>query len=346
VDLIAPEELGMPENYIARMKENGFKINIFLSIEEYLSSHGGTDGKGRTAETGNGIAPIWYFTRPQLERMGENILKRQTELRSKITFKKEFLNLIPENTVFYHPLPRHKLYPTIPVFLDSTPLNGWEVQSANGKLIRIVLLGLVAGVIGDDFEGKSKIASSEADGGSFIEELPVGNPAGSVKNGEQGAKDYAEGVKPISNGVVIDHICRGENEKDIRENLAKVIRVLELYGKGGEWISSSRSERDKMKGIIFRPGYPELEIKKMKQLAAFAPECTLNITKEKKVVKKLKLHMPPKIYNFPNICCKNHNCISHIEQGENVPAEFYRIAGDKFKCKYCDETHTFKEIWL
>ena len=126
----------MPEYYIDKMKDNGFEVNIFDSIDSYM-------------ETGQ-TAPVWYFTRPQLERMGDDILKRQDELRYKIIFRKEFLDKIPEDTIFYHPLPRHKLYPTIPTFLDTTPLNGWEEQSANGMVIRIILLGLVAGKIGSD----------------------------------------------------------------------------------------------------------------------------------------------------------------------------------------------------
>ncbi len=324
VDLVAPPELGMPEYYINKMKENGFEIRIFDSIDSYM-------------ECGN-TAPMWYFTRPQLERMGDAILKRQDELRHKITFRKEFLEKIPEGTIFYHPLPRHKLNPTIPTFLDTTPLNGWENQSANGKFIRIILLGLIAGAIGADFKGSTKKNSEEPDTEDFIKEVPV--------TGDQTRKDYAEGVKPISNGLVIDHICRGEKEEDIRDHLARMIRVLELYGKGGEWISRSRSEPEKMKGIIFRPGYDEPGTKKLKQIAALAPGCTVNIIREKKVVKKLKLNMPPKIYNFPNICCKNTDCISHSMQGENVPAEFNRITGDKFKCKYCEKAHNFKEIWI
>ena len=324
VDLVAPRELSMPEYYISKMKENGFEVNTFDSIDSYMES-------GRTAA-------MWYFTRPQLERMGDDILKRQEELRRKIIFRKEFLDKIPEGTIFYHPLPRHKLYPTIPVFLDTTPLNGWEEQSANGKIIRIILLSLIAGITGSDFRGEVKTSSLSGDADNFIEELPVKEKIVT--------KDYAEGVKPISSGLVIDHICRGESEKDVREHLARIIRILELYGKGGEWISSSRSELDKMKGIIFRPGQSEPGIKKMKQLAALAPGCTVNIIKDKKVVKKLKLRMPPKIYNFPNICCRNPDCISHTFQGENVPAEFNRITGDKFRCKYCEKPHTFKEIWI
>ena len=323
VDLIAPPELMMPEHYIERMQENSFKIAVYSSIEEYI-------GKNR-------IAPVWYYTRPQLERMGDDILKRQDELRSKIIFKKEFIEKIPEGTVFYHPLPRHKYHPTIPTYLDKTPLNGWEQQSINGKIIRIILLGLTAGIIGEDF-----IPSEEKKGKAEVKKefiIPQ-----EIRQKSR-IKEYAEGIKPISNGIVIDHICKGENEEEIREQMTRIIKVLGLYGKGGEWISYSRSNEKKMKGIIFRPGEKEPESNKMKQLAALAPGCTLNVIEDRKIIKKLRLEMPPKIYNFPNIGCKNKDCISHESHSEIIPAEFSRTSGDRFICKYCEKPHTFKEIW-
>ncbi|WP_020611629.1 bifunctional aspartate carbamoyltransferase catalytic subunit/aspartate carbamoyltransferase regulatory subunit [Sediminispirochaeta bajacaliforniensis] len=323
VDLIAPKELAMPEYYVRKMEENDFAIRTFPSIEEYLSQ----------ANT----APIWYFTRPQLERMGDDILKRQDELRSKIVFRRDFLSKIADGTKFYHPLPRHKEHPTIPTFLDDTELNGWENQSINGKLIRIVLLSLIAGKIGDDFVPKSKRAFASVDDEPFLQEVPV------AQDGPP--KQYAEGVNPISDGIVIDHICRGDSEQEIREHMARIIGVLKLYGKGGEWVTSSRIAPGTMKGIIFRPGFSGFDGKQMKQLAAIAPGSTLNIIHESRVVKKLRLHMPPRIYNFDTISCSNTACISHPSNGESVPAEFFRVAGDIFVCKYCEKPHTFKEIW-
>ena len=92
VDLIAPDELAMPAHYKDKMLENGFEVREFSSIEEYLNQ--------------SDVAKIWYFTRPQLERMGERILKKQDELRATITFRKEFMDKVPKGTKFYHPLPR------------------------------------------------------------------------------------------------------------------------------------------------------------------------------------------------------------------------------------------------
>ncbi len=94
VDLIAPPELAMPTYYTEIMKGHGFEIREFSSIEEYLAQ--------------DDIADKWYFTRPQLERMGDRILQRQEELRESITFAQRFLPLIPEHTRFYHRCPDTK----------------------------------------------------------------------------------------------------------------------------------------------------------------------------------------------------------------------------------------------
>ncbi len=121
---MAPELLSMPSYYVEKMKANGYKVNVFESLDEYLAS--------------GVVAPIWYFTRLQLERMGESVLERAPSLRKSVTFRKDMLSLLPEGTRFYHPLPRDRLNPTNPTFLDELPLNGWDAQSANGYWTRII----------------------------------------------------------------------------------------------------------------------------------------------------------------------------------------------------------------
>ena len=321
VDLIAPRELALPSHYTREMEANGYKVRTFDSIETYLQQ--------------KSIADKWYFTRPQLERMGDDILKITDSLREKISFRQEFIPYLPKGTVFYHPLPRHKEHPTIPTFLDSTSLNGWEEQSINGKLIRIVLLGLTAGKLGDDFRGELK--GGKHPDGPFIEEVVIDN--------NRFVKKYTEGVNPISHGIVIDHICRGEDKKEIRAHIGRIIRVMELFGKGGEWITASRENPDATKGIIFRPDREALTDSEINKLAAIAPGATVNIIADSKVIKKLRLHMPPRVYNLDSISCKNNNCISHPSHGENIPAEFLKISENTFVCRYCEKVHTFKEIW-
>jgi aspartate carbamoyltransferase len=322
VDLIAPPELMMPPSYIEMMRSHGYEIRIFDSIEAYLSQ--------------DDVARMWYFTRPQLERMGERILQRADELRAAITFSSEFLDRIPEDCTFYHPLPRHKDHPVIPTFLDETPLNGWERQSSNGMLVRIVMLSLIAGKIGSDFVPKNPRQALVEDD-SFIEEV---SPAAA-----DARKQYSEGVHPIENGIVIDHIGKGGTTQEIRKHMALIIKVLTLHGKGGDWVSTSNRDPNVFKGIIFRPEIDGLDRTDVRRLAALAPGSTLNVIKQGQVKQKFRLHLPPHIYNFEDLSCTNENCISHPKQNERVPAHFWRTEHDMFVCEYCGTYHTYKEIW-
>jgi aspartate carbamoyltransferase len=323
VDLIAPKDLAMPETYLEIMKDNGYEIRAFGSIEEYLSQ--------------NDIAAKWYFTRPQLERMGERILERADELRSCITFREEFLSRLPEGTIFYHPLPRHKEHPVIPVFLDNLPINGWERQSINGMYCRIVLLALVSGKIGSDFiPSDPKPSIPEED---YIHQVP--DDVLSRKK----EKVVSEGVRPIDEGLVIDHISRGKTPEEIREHMRLICKVMGLDSlKGGEWVSTG-SDGVTWKGIIFRPGHMELDRKSLKRLAAVAPGCTLNFIKGGRVVAKYRASMPPRIYNFSDLMCTNEACISNALQSENAPAMFVRTEENKYRCAYCDKDHSFSEIF-
>ena len=312
----------MPESYIEKMKENGFDVSLYPSIEEYLKS-----GK---------IAKLWYFTRPQLERMGERILQKQDILREAITFRKDFLPYLLSDTKFYHPLPRHKEHPTIPTWLDKTSLNGWERQAINGMYCRMVLLSLIAGKIGDDYVPVPGEHDSDLRTEEYIIQV---EPNGSKKD-----KNYSEGVRPISDGIVIDHICKGDEPGEIRSHMRLISSVLGLDdGKGGEWISTGSDGR--YKGIIFRPGARKLERRDLKRLAAVAPHCTLNIIKDGRVVEKYRTHMPPRIYNFDDLSCQNDACISNPVNGEGVPASFYRTPDGHFACAYCGRFQSFKEIW-
>ena len=157
-------------------------------------------------------------------------------------------------------------------------------------------------------------------------------------------KNYSEGVRPISDGIVIDHICKGDDPGAIRNHMRLISSILGLDdGRGGEWVS--RGSDGQYKGIIFRPGARPLERKDLKRLAAVAPHCTLNIIRDGRVAEKYRTHMPPRIYNFDDLCCQNDACISNPINGEGVPASFYRTPDGHFACAYCGRFHTFKEIW-
>ena len=319
VDLVAPTELTFPEQYLQKMRDNGYEVREFPSIIDYLSQ--------------SEVAQIWYFTRLQLERMGEEILERADYLRSAVTFAPEHMASLPAGTRFYHPLPRHREHPTVPSFLDRTELNGWHRQSINGYFTRIIEIAMLAGKIGDDYDGPLLEFTEPED--DFIEEASVA----SDKNHE-----YKVGIKPVDNGIVIDHIGRGRDLEIIWNQIDKIRRIMGLNCRSSHGVYHTNNP-DLFKGIISLPDVLSFDDRQIKMLGAIAPGCTLNIVKDARVQKKYRLHMPPRVYNFDEISCKNDSCISSPTHFEHVSPEFYRAGDVQFECKYCEHIHRFGEIW-
>ena len=319
VDLVAPEDVGMPDYYVTRMEAQGFRVRRFQSIDEYLSS-------GR-------VASAWYFTRLQLERMGERLLDRAALLRESVTFRRDHLRLLPENVQFYHPLPRHQVTPVIPTFLDDLPVNGWSRQSVNGYYTRIVEIAMLCGTLGEDFKGEPCQPSEYPD--DFVREV---SPA---SDGEK--PEYKIGIKPVDNGIVIDHIGRGGEPGEIWDQIDKIRQILNLNVVSSHGVFSSRDGRHK--GIISLPTVHSLTESQIKTLGASAPGSTLNLVQNGSVVQKYRMEMPPRVYNLPGISCKNRDCISHPEHFEPVHPEFLRSGDQTYVCKYCERPHEFSRIW-
>lgn len=319
IDLVAPPELEMPPHYVQRMKANNFHIRVFSSIEEYLAT--------------KRVAPLWYFTRLQLERMGDRLLDKADVLRESVTFRREFEPRLPEGARFFHPLPRHGVHPTIPHFLDDTRLNGWDAQSRNGYFTRIVEIALLGGRLGSDFKGEPLLRAEYSD--DFVEEAEVG---GSKK------PEYKIGIKPVDRGIVIDHIGKGHDPLSIWRHIDKIRETLGLNSVSSHGVYPSAGD-GRYKGIVSLPNQPPLDERAMKMLGAIAPGCTLNVVEDGHVRRKYRLHMPPRVYNLPAISCKNEDCISHPDHNEYVTPEFIRSRESRFICMYCEREHDFQEIW-
>ncbi|MBT3275017.1 MAG: aspartate carbamoyltransferase [Spirochaetales bacterium] len=319
VDLIAPDELAMPDFYLERMTANGFNIRTFPSIAKYLDQ--------------KDVADIWYFTRLQLERMGEQVLEKADFLRGAVTFSRDNLQSLPETTQFYHPLPRHREHPTVPAFLDSTPLNGWDEQSINGYFTRITEIGMLAGKIGEDFEGVHQERLEPGD--DFVEEAEIHSDR---------KPEYKVGIKPVDEGIVIDHIGKGRTIENIWSQIDQIRRIMKLNYRSSHGVYHTNDPKD-FKGIISLPDILSFDERQIKMLGAIAPGCTFNIVKDKKVIRKYRLHIPPRIYNFDEISCKNEGCISFPEHYQHVRKEFFRSDGFTFVCNYCEKPHQFEEIW-
>ena len=319
VDLIAPDELGMPEYYLNRMNDSGFTVRTFPSIDKYLEQ--------------DEIADIWYFTRLQLERMGDQILERANYLRDAVTFAKENLSAIPEGTRFFHPLPRHREHPTIPSFLDALPLSGWDEQSINGYFTRITEIGMLSGRIGDDFTGLCRDFTESDD--DFVEQAPV-------RSGKK--PEYKVGIKPVDDGIVIDHIGKGRDIRNIWNQIDQIRHIMQLNCRSSHGVYHT-GDPELYKGLISLPDVLSFDQRQIKMLGAIAPGCTVNMIRDKRVLSKYRLHMPPRVYNFDEISCKNENCVSFPGHYQHVCPEFHRSAGMTFVCMYCERPHQFEEIW-
>lgn len=319
VDLVAPEELAMPDHYVREMVDLGYRVRTFPSLDAYLSRRD--------------LADTWYFTRLQLERMGERLIDRADSLRHAVTVRREFVHRIPEGARFFHPLPRHGEKPTIPSFLDDTHLNGWDEQSRNGYFTRIVEIALITGRLGADLQGESAQPTIFSD--DYIVEAPVVPKT---------KPEYKVGIRPVNAGIVIDHIGRGSAPRQVWDHIDKVRRVLNLNITSSHGVYTSQDGHTH-KGIISLPGVLTFDDIQLTTLGAVAPGCTVNIVSDGTVRQKYRLSMPPRIAGIEAIGCRNPDCISHSDHSEGVVPEFHRAGPSRFVCMYCERPHEFSEIW-
>lgn len=366
VDLVAPSELALPKHYEEKMLDAGFNVRKFASIEEYLAQPK--------------VAKIWYFTRLQLERMGEKVLDKSSELRKAVTMQREFVAKLPEGAKFFHPLPRDARHPTLPFWLDNTELNGWDRQSQNGYFTRIVLLGMLGGLFGADYQPQllsprprlnsrtpdtppqTGSPSEAPDVADFIQEV-------SPSDGETETTSVEAGLVPIQRGIVIERLAEGQPEEQIWGLLYMVRSVLGLHGAGGQGVLRPPGFPEKASGFISVPDFDfsSWGRQPLKKLAAMAPGSTLKDIANGVVRKEFRFLLPPRIYNFREISCKNEACVSHPDNGQReVTTYFTRVpaAGAdrpkqpngspvsshanpswRFACKYCETPHNFWQIW-
>ncbi|UOO82133.1 aspartate carbamoyltransferase regulatory subunit [Uruburuella testudinis] len=140
-------------------------------------------------------------------------------------------------------------------------------------------------------------------------------------------KQYS--VEAIQNGTVIDHIPAGKGLAILRQ--FKLLHYGNAVTVGFNLPSKTQGSKDivKISGV-------HLDEKAANRLALFAPEATVNVIEDFRVVQKMQLKLPDTISEV--LRCPNSNCASH---GEPVKSRFYvRGQGSqtKLKCHYCEKT--------
>ncbi|OQD58480.1 aspartate carbamoyltransferase, regulatory subunit [Methanobrevibacter arboriphilus JCM 13429 = DSM 1125] len=142
-------------------------------------------------------------------------------------------------------------------------------------------------------------------------------------------------VEPIKNGTVIDHITAN-----------KSLHVLKILGLPNEDInvtvamnvSSGKAGRKDIVKIEKR----ELDSSELDQIALLAPEATINIIRDYKVVEKDKVRFMKELKSI--IRCNNPNCITNAN--EPIESRFHLIKTSPIllRCHYCERLIDAEEI--
>ncbi len=142
-------------------------------------------------------------------------------------------------------------------------------------------------------------------------------------------------VRRIRNGTVIDHI---ESPRALL-----VLNILNITGKEGNVITVALNVPSvkHVKKDIIKVENKFLEKKETDKLALIAPNATINIIKEYKLVEKRRIQLPDKIIGF--FKCPNLRCITNTE-GVKSKIEIIDKKNILLKCQYCARSITTNEL--
>jgi aspartate carbamoyltransferase catalytic subunit len=128
ISLVSPNELTMPDEYLRN-----------INLENCLFYDSFT---GKKAQYILSWADIIYMTRPQREHFAGNDIEKDEQLTqyfNNFTFQPEFLDLLKDDAIVLHPLPRND---ELPKTIDLDPHVKCFEQSANGGPVRMAVLDM------------------------------------------------------------------------------------------------------------------------------------------------------------------------------------------------------------
>lgn len=135
-------------------------------------------------------------------------------------------------------------------------------------------------------------------------------------------------IVKIVDGTVIDHIRAG--------TALEVLKILGITGKNGNVvtlamnISSSRIEKKDIVKVENR----FLDSAEVARIALVAPEATINLIENSKVIKKIRVELPETITGIMR--CPNERCVTNKER-EPIQTKYQIVSQKpiKLKCLYC-----------
>jgi aspartate carbamoyltransferase regulatory subunit len=136
-------------------------------------------------------------------------------------------------------------------------------------------------------------------------------------------------VRPITNGTVIDHIAGGQ--------ALNVLKILGISGTTDATVSVLMNVESKRLGKkdIVKVEDRELKDEEVDRIALIAPDATINIIRDFKVIEKRSVDLPNEIVGV--IRCQNPSCISNTSE----PIKSRMLIKAKkpvvLRCVYCEQ---------
>ena len=141
-------------------------------------------------------------------------------------------------------------------------------------------------------------------------------------------------VNAIDSGTVIDHIPAGQ--------AIRMIHLLKLANhKNQVTIGVNLKSKTGLKDLI-KMENRHLSERESHEIAIFAPEATVNIIEEFKVVKKYRVSAPEKIVGI--FVCPTPSCISNHEPKGSVFFINNKQQRIRLQCKYCERLFDREDI--
>ena len=142
-------------------------------------------------------------------------------------------------------------------------------------------------------------------------------------------------VSALENGTVLDHIPA--------KNVYKALDILNLKGIESQ-ITIGINLASKVhgeKGII-KIADKFFEDEELNKLALIAPNATVNIIKDFKVVEKKKLEMPKEVIGIAK--CRNPKCVTNHQPIKTRFATVEKNNEIQLLCHFCEKITTTKYI--
>ena len=143
-------------------------------------------------------------------------------------------------------------------------------------------------------------------------------------------------VSALENGTVLDHIPA--------ENVYKALDLLDLKGIENQiTIGINLTSKVHGKKGIIKIENKFFEADELNRLALIAPEATVNVIRDFKVVEKKKLEMPAEVIGVAR--CRNPKCVTNPQP---IETRFTTIkSGNEISllCHFCEKISEIKSVF-